>query len=152
TAAPWLVLGWLLGVGVLSLRLLAGAAAVARLRRGRSPLPGDWPQRVTRLAGRIGFRAAPTVCLSARTAQALAARVPRPLLLLPAAWLMDLPPDVLEAVIAHELAHLRRHDLWINLWLRVAETVLFYHPAVWWLSRRLRAERELCCDELAAAA
>jgi D-alanyl-D-alanine endopeptidase (penicillin-binding protein 7) len=146
------VAGWLLGVGVLSLRLLVSVAAVARLRRGRRPLPGDWPARAARLAGRLGFRTPPQVCLSARAAQALATGVLRPLVLLPAAWVSELPPDVLEAVIAHELAHLRRYDLWINLWLRVVETVLFYHPAVWWLSRRLRAERELCCDELAASA
>jgi outer membrane protein assembly factor BamA len=59
-----------------------------------------------------------------------------------------MPPDMLEAVLAHELAHIRRHDLWINLFQRIVETLLFYHPAVWWLSRRLRIERELCCDEL----
>src|SRR5690606_9531729 len=51
--------------------------------------------------------------------------------------------------LAHELAHIRRHDLWINLLQRVVETLLFHHPAVWWLSARLRRERELCCDELA---
>jgi hypothetical protein len=59
---------------------------------------------------------------------------------------------MLEAVLAHELAHIRRWDLWVNLGQRVVETLLFYHPAVWWLSRRLRGERELCCDELAVKA
>ena len=52
-------------------------------------------------------------------------------------------------MIAHELAHVRRRDLWVNLFQRLTETLLFYHPAVWWLSRRIRVERELCCDDLA---
>ena len=59
---------------------------------------------------------------------------------------------MLEAVIAHELAHLKRMDLWANFLQRIVETLFFYHPAVWWLSRRLRVERELCSDELAVAA
>ena len=76
----------------------------------------------------------------------------RPMVLLPAAWLVEMPPAMLEAVIAHELAHIRRFDLWVNLFQRLLETLLFYHPAVWWLSRRVRLAREMCCDELAAAA
>jgi outer membrane protein TolC len=74
------------------------------------------------------------------------------MVLLPASWISELPSEVLEAVIAHELAHLRRWDLPINFTQRVVETLLFFHPAVWWCSRRLRIEREMCCDELAQAA
>jgi beta-lactamase regulating signal transducer with metallopeptidase domain len=55
-------------------------------------------------------------------------------------------------MIAHELAHIRRHDLWINLFQRAIETLLFYHPAVWWVSGRMRLERELCCDDAAIRA
>src|SRR5437660_336918 len=76
----------------------------------------------------------------------------RPIRQRQAVWLTELPVPMLEAVIAHELAHIRRWDLWINLAQLVVEILLFYHPAVWWLSRRLRVERELCCDELAVAA
>ena len=57
---------------------------------------------------------------------------------------------MIEAIIAHELAHIRRWDLWVNLLQRIIETLLFYHPAVWWLSSRIRLEREMCCDEIAA--
>ena len=57
---------------------------------------------------------------------------------------------MIEAIIAHELAHIRRWDLWVNLVQRIIETLLFYHPAVWWLSSRIRLEREMCCDEIAA--
>jgi len=72
--------------------------------------------------------------------------------LLPIALLTQCPAELLEAMIAHELAHIRRHDLWVNLFQRVVETVLFYHPAVWWVSGRMRLERELCCDDLAIRA
>jgi hypothetical protein len=74
------------------------------------------------------------------------------MVLLPVTMLTQLPPEMLEAIIAHELAHIRRLDLWVNLMQRVVETLLFYHPVVWWLSNRLRNEREFCCDELAAKA
>jgi len=84
--------------------------------------------------------------------QAMAVGYLRPMVLLPAAMVARMQPEMLEAVIAHELAHIRRLDLWINLAQRVTETLLFYHPAVWWLSNCLRRERELCCDELAVKA
>ena len=74
----------------------------------------------------------------------------RPVVLIPASWLTQLTPQMIEAIIAHELAHIRRWDLWVNLVQRLIETLLFYHPAVWWLSSRIRLEREMCCDEIAA--
>ena len=61
----------------------------------------------------------------------------RPMVLLPAAWIAEMPPEILEAVIAHELAHIRRRDLWATFFQRLVETLLFYHPAVWWISRRV---------------
>lgn len=73
----------------------------------------------------------------------------RPMIVLPAAWIAQLPPDFLEAVLSHELAHLRRRDLWIIYLQRLVETTLFFHPAVWWLSSRLQREREWCCDAFA---
>ena len=68
----------------------------------------------------------------------------RPVILLPVAALANLQPSHIEAILAHELAHIRRHDYIVNLLQTVAETVLFYHPGVWWLSARIREERELC--------
>ena len=74
----------------------------------------------------------------------------RPAVALPLAWAGRVPPEVLDAALAHELAHLRAGDLWVNLLQRLAETVLFYHPAVWVLSARVRVARELCRDADAA--
>jgi uncharacterized protein (TIGR03435 family) len=73
----------------------------------------------------------------------------RPVILLPPATAMGLTPEQLEAVLAHELAHVRRHDYFVNILQMVAETLLFYHPVVWWTSKQIRRERELCCDDLA---
>jgi hypothetical protein len=70
-------------------------------------------------------------------------------IILPVAAVAQLPPAQVEAILAHELAHVRRHDYLVNLLQRLAEAVLFYHPAIWWISARVREEREHCCDDLA---
>src|SRR5262249_62123234 len=72
-----------------------------------------------------------------------------PVILLPASTLTGLSPGQIESILAHELAHIRRHDYLVNLLQSLVETLLFYHPGVWWVSRRIREERELCCDDLA---
>ena len=76
----------------------------------------------------------------------------RPVVLWPPALLAGLSVEQFESLLAHELAHVRRHDYLVNLVQTAIETLLFYHPAVWWLSRRIRHERECCCDDLAVAA
>ena len=73
----------------------------------------------------------------------------KPVVLLPAAALAGLSPEQLQAILAHELAHVRRHDYLVNLLQSMVETLLFYHPATWWVSAQVRAEREHCCDDLA---
>ena len=72
-------------------------------------------------------------------------------MLLPVFALTGLSEEQFRAVIAHELAHIRRHDWLVNLFQVLVETLLFYHPAMWWLNRRIRIERELCCDEIAVS-
>src|SRR6185503_3583474 len=75
----------------------------------------------------------------------------KPAVLLPAAALTGLSTVQLESLLAHELAHVRRHDYLVNLLQGLIETLLFYHPAVWWVSRQIRREREHCCDDIAVA-
>ena len=75
----------------------------------------------------------------------------RPVILVPAGWLMSLPAEQAETVLLHELAHIRRHDYLVNLIQSAVEDVLFYHPAVWWVGRVMRRERENCCDDAAVA-
>jgi len=149
---PWALVGWMGGVLVLSVRLLLGFLGVRRWRRHAEPLAEDLEARMARLSERLGLPGFARVFTSRHAREVVALGYLRPMVLLPAAFATQMPPEMLEAVIAHELAHIRRLDLWVNLAQRVVETLLFYHPAVWWLSSRLRSERELCCDELAVKA
>ena len=151
-ALPWLLAAWALGVVILSLRFLGGWVGLQRLRRRHAgPVPAEWHLVLSRLCREL--RLSRTV----RLLQSAAVEVPtalgwlRPVILLPACALTGLAPDQLEAVLAHELAHIRRGDFAVNLLQTLVEVLLFYHPAVWWLSGRIRAERELCCDDVAAA-
>ncbi len=149
---PWALVGWIAGVLILSVRLLLGFLGVYRWRRHAEPLADDLKARVALLSERLGLPGFRRVFVSRRAMEVVALGYLRPMVLLPAALVTQMPPEMLEAVIAHELAHIRRLDLWVNLAQRVVETLLFYHPAVWWLSSRLRSERELCCDEMAVKA
>jgi GWxTD domain-containing protein len=76
----------------------------------------------------------------------------KPLILVPAGFLAGLPASHVEAILLHELAHVRRHDYLVNLFQRLIESVMFHHPAAWWISRVIRAERENCCDDAVVAA
>jgi beta-lactamase regulating signal transducer with metallopeptidase domain/HEAT repeat protein len=149
---PWIVVLWLTGVVTLSLRLASGWLAARRLRAlGTRPAPEACIAALHRLAARL------RVSRPVRLLQSTLVQVPavlgwvRPVILLPASALTGLTPLQLEALLAHELAHVRRYDYLVNLIQSVVETLLFYHPAVWWISARVRDEREHCCDDLAVA-
>jgi beta-lactamase regulating signal transducer with metallopeptidase domain len=148
----WIVAAWLVGVAILGLRVAAGLLGICWLMGRGAPAPAAWQDRVTELCRLLGLRTAPHLVVTTEVYEALAAGFFRPFIVVPSAWLLELPTDVLEAVLAHELAHIRRWDLWVNLAQRIIESLLFYHPAVWWLSRTIRTEREMCCDELAVSA
>lgn len=147
----WVVLAWFAGVGLFGVRLLFDLGQVFYLRSGRAPFPAEVISRQQKLLDRMGFGSARVLFVSERVRDAVAIGFWRPCVLLPASWLAELTPEMLEAVIAHELAHIRRFDLWIRLFQRVIEAGLFYHPAVWRVSRKLREASELCCDEWAIA-
>src|SRR5206468_6217194 len=149
---PWIVVLWLTGVVTLSLRLTSGWLAARRLRAlGTLPAPEPCVAALHRLAARL------RVSRPVRLLQSAMVQVPavlgwvRPVILLPASALTGLTPLQLEALLAHELAHVRRYDYLVNLVQSVIETLLFYHPAVWWVSQQVREEREHCCDDLAVA-
>ncbi len=149
---PWALVCWMSGVLILSVRLLLGVIGIRRWRRNLEPVPDGLEARVALLSERLGMSGFRRVFVSGRALEVVALGYLRPMVLLPATIMTQMPPEMLEAVIAHELAHIRRFDLWVNLAQRIVETLLFYHPAVWWLSNRLRTEREFCCDEMAVAA
>ncbi len=150
---PWVVGAWAMGVVALAVRLLASYSAVRRLLRAQSEsVPASVQDLLARLSARLGVQRAVRVCTSPLTHVPTVAGWLRPVILLPASALTGLSSTQLEAVIAHELAHVRRHDYLVNLLQTLVETLLFYHPAVWWLGARMREEREHCCDDLAVAA
>jgi len=148
-AEGWALPVWSLGVLCLSIRLAWGAGQLYRLRRRGQAASEAVQAAVSRLAARMGIRRAVAVWTSALADGPAAVGWLRPVILLPSATLLGLTTEQLEAVLAHELAHIRRFDYAVNLAQMVIETLLFYHPAVWWVSARIRHERELCCDDLA---
>ncbi|HZG52457.1 MAG TPA: M56 family metallopeptidase [Pyrinomonadaceae bacterium] len=153
SALPWLALVWLAGAFGLTLRLLGGWVLTERLRREpATPLARDWRETLARLARQLRVSRPVRLCESALVEVPTVIGCLRPVILLPVSALTGLSAPQLEALLAHELAHIRRHDYLVNLLQSVAETVLFYHPAVWWLSGRVRIEREHACDDLAVRA
>lgn len=147
----WVVLAWAAGASALLLRMCGGALWLARLRRCvATPQVASLQATVTRLAGRMGIRRRIVVGVFDGPSP-ITFGCWRPVVLVPAAIITRLPAELLEALLAHELAHVRRHDYLVNLLQGVAEALLFYHPVVWWLSARIRQERELIADELAAS-
>jgi len=152
-APPWIVCAWLVGVFGLSLWHLWGWMQVRRLRGvGSRPVSQAVQEVLLRLSGRLGLARAVRAMESAMVRVPMVVGWLRPVILLPASALTGLTTEQLEAILAHELAHIRRYDYLLNLLQTVAETLLFYHPAVWWVSRRIRLERENCCDDLAVGA
>ncbi len=143
----WVPLFWLSGVMALSLRLGMAAWGVHRLtHRDAREIPDAWPH----LSAALGVRRRVRFLESRREAGPFQAGFLKPVILMPASLLTQLPVAQLEAIVAHELAHVVRHDYLVNLLQTLVETVLFYHPAVWWVSRTVRLEREVCCDQRAA--
>jgi uncharacterized protein (TIGR03435 family) len=149
---PWAVGVWLAGASVFSLRLLGGWMTAARLRwRMTRTAPLEWQQAFDGLRARLGIVRAVGLRISAMVPSPVVIGVWRPLVLVPVGMLAGMPAAQVEALLVHELAHIRRHDYLVNLLQSVAEALLFYHPAVWWVSGHIRAERECCCDNAAVA-
>jgi beta-lactamase regulating signal transducer with metallopeptidase domain len=141
---------WFVGVLFLSLRTAGGLFLLEKMRRKDTrPVTRELYEKCIELQRRIGVERFIHYCeCAALDAPAVIGWI-RPIVLLPATALTGLTEAQIEAVIAHELAHIRRFDGFVNLFQIAVETLLFYHPAVWWVSRRIRLERENCCDDAA---
>src|SRR5450830_1083828 len=143
------VLAWAACAAALSLRMGLGLWWIARAAGSDAHDP-SWQARLDALANNFGIRRALRLRIAERLASPMTAGFWRPVVLLPASVLSGMPPELIEALLAHELGHIQRADYLVNLCQNVVETLLFYHPAVWWLSHCVRQERELIADELAA--
>jgi beta-lactamase regulating signal transducer with metallopeptidase domain len=150
-AALVVLSGWTVGALVRTARLSLGLVGVQRLRRRAQPLPAAWTETLERLKERLGVRAHVAIAAVADLDGPMVVGVLRPLVLVPLAHVARVPSLAIEAALAHELAHVLRHDYLFNVLQSIADAVLFYHPVARWLSARVRLEREFACDELAVA-
>ena len=147
---PVVVIAWLAGVTALLGRMAGGLWRVRRLHIAAIAAPASrWQSACKRLASRLGLAATPHVVEIRNVDTPTVVGWLQPVILFPIAALANLTPSQVEAILAHELLHIRRHDFAVNVAQTVAETLLFYHPAVWWVSERVRVEREHCCDDAA---
>jgi uncharacterized protein (TIGR03435 family) len=147
--SQWVVAIWLAGAMIFSLRLANAWMRVQRLRSvAMRSAPTEWQKALDRMRD-----SRPVQLLASSLVQTPAViGWLRPVILIPTGALAGLAPQQMEALLAHELAHIRRHDYLVNLMQTAVEALLFYHPAVWWVSAQVRAERERCCDDAAVAA
>jgi len=150
---PAIVMAWFIGAAGCSLRLLMGFISVAALRRSpHAPVRSEWQHCLDRMIARMQVSQRVRLLPIDRVESPAVIGWLRPVILAPVGMLSGLAPQQIEALLAHELAHVRRHDYLVNVLQGIAESLLFYHPAVWWVSSQIRTEREHCCDDLAVEA
>lgn len=152
-ALPGILATWSLMVCLLSLRTFGSWLWLRRVKRSARPiLEGEWALRLQRLLRRAGIHRSVRLLESCQVQSPFTLGMLKPVILVPVGFFTGLDPVAAEAVLAHELAHVRRLDVLVIGLQSVLETLLFYHPAVWWISRRVRTEREHCCDDAAVQA
>jgi beta-lactamase regulating signal transducer with metallopeptidase domain len=150
---PWVVLIWIIGVGRGGVRLRRSYAYICQLSQNLQPPPDNLLEYASNLGRQFRLPSTWRMYVSLKIEQPMCLGWRRPRVLLPMWILTDsLPEKEIQGAIAHELDHIRRYDLWVNLAQRVAETLWFYHPAVLWLSVRMHEDRQKCCDVTAIAA
>ncbi len=149
----YVALLYLSGAGFMLLRLVVGLHGGKWLVAISTPITeGRVLVSIARAVQNMGFSYTPAIAYCSSILVPSVVGVIRPTLLLPFAIASELPPRQLEVLVMHELAHILRHDHIMNLLQGTAEALLFYHPAVWYLSRGIRQEREICCDDRVTAA
>ena len=146
---PWITPSWLCGVLLFSFCRAIGWAALRRLRRraGSDPPPA-WLEVLNRVRIRMKVSVPVTLLESGLANVPLVVGHLRPAILMPVGLLAGLPAEQIELILMHEMAHIRRHDYLVNMLQTVVESVMFYNPAVWWISKVIRTERENCCDDI----
>lgn len=145
---PWLDTVWALGVIALSLRMMGGLWLIHRLSAGAQPVPAVLEARFIQAVRALGLRSV-RLRMHPGIDGPFVVGIVRSIVYLPVSAVSALSPDQLDAVLAHELEHIRRADFAWNLLQTAIETLFFYHPAVWWLGKTLRDQRELACDDAA---
>ena len=151
--APYAALGYFVGLLLMIARLTCALWGGHRLRQCATSVSDPLLlKRIRAQAALIGIRLVPVVAYCERITIPVVAGIIRPVILLPLWLATEMDPDQVLVILAHEMAHIRRFDLIVNLLQRLLETALFFHPAVWWISHQLSAERENCCDDMVVQA
>ncbi|MFC0250543.1 TonB family protein [Massilia consociata] len=145
----WIVGTWFVCALALAARMVLGMLWIDRAVKHERQDPA-WQARIERLAAQFGVDRSVRLRVLEHLASPITAGWWRPAVLVPAALVTGMPAHLLDALLAHEMAHIKRHDYLVNLCQNVVETLLFYHPAVWWISTRIRVEREQIADDFAA--
>lgn len=147
---PMILLLWLIGILLMSIRMGMGYLYLRTLRsKNISALPAEWERKAQKLARKLQISRRLSVLCSSLVGEPLTLGHVKPVILLPVGMLTGLTPAQVEAILAHELAHIKRADFLVNVIQSVIEILFFYHPVVWWISKEIRQEREACCDDLA---
>jgi beta-lactamase regulating signal transducer with metallopeptidase domain len=149
--APYLLVAYTMGVGLMLTRFGFSIVSSSRLRRTLQPITdSNLVKIIVEQSSRLGLRRFPIVAFCERVSVPVVIGIIKPMILFPPALLCGLDPHQLAAILSHEMAHIRRYDLVVNLLQRIVEAFLFFHPVTWWMSRRISMERENCCDDMAA--
>ena len=147
---PWIVGFWMVGVLFLAIRLIVRTVGTSRLTRERViEVEGSWHRVIARLQKKLAIRQKIAIFESTLVEVPTVVGWIRPVILVPTSVFTGLTYRQIETILAHELAHIRRFDALVNFVQSIIETLFFYHPAVWWISGRIRIEREYCCDDIA---
>ena len=150
---PLLVTIWFMGILFLQLRFLGQLAYVQRLKHyGTQLFPTSWSNKIEELEGKLRIQKKVAYLTSLRIESPMVIGWLKPVVLLPQQLFNSLSETEIYAVLAHELAHIRREDFIVNLVQTLLCNIFFFHPGVWWMSNRIDDEREHCCDDLAVAA
>jgi len=143
---------WILLAAVATLRIAVGLWKLRRLRSSSLPLTASsFPPAIQTVVAQFQRTRRVTVCRSSAVTVPTAIGFFRPVILIPDWVLQELSADELKVILLHEFAHLRRFDDWTNLAQKLVRSVFFFHPAVWWIEKRLSLEREMACDEVVLA-
>lgn len=149
---PVLVSIYAIGVVIMAIKLGLDLAQLRQIRQQDVTGMGSvWEQHLIKLAERMGVSRNVQLFISKHLQVPVMIGFLRPVILLPAAMVNNLAPDQLEAILLHELAHIKRNDYLLNIFQSIVETILFFNPFVWWISKNIRLEREHCCDDLVIA-
>jgi len=147
---PLLIAFWLTGVFIISVRMTGGIYLTHKLRKScLHEIPEELHNRFLHLVSMMNIRKKVNINGSSLVEVPSAIGFFKPLILIPLCAISQMPADQLEAIIAHELAHIRRHDYLVNLFQSVMEALFFYHPVIRLIQKHIRKERENCCDDMA---